>query len=160
MKKDNTAFLIIVLLSICFLCLGFSLLKVMEVGYRKCSYTKVSGCNSCPIADKVENPTIAIKSVGKGNELFLYGNLKKESVPAELELGEYWYWLYFEKPILVVNNASGVPIYADKIQLVSPENSELYNLDSFADKRVEVYGYQTSGYAESSVFQVEAIREY
>jgi hypothetical protein len=86
--------------------------------------------------------------------------LKKESIPAELELGEYWYWIYFEKPVLLVNSASGVPTYVDKMQLIPSENEDFYNLENFVDKRVEVYGYQTWGYAESSVFQVEAIREY
>ena len=62
--------------------------------------------------------------------------------------------------VLLVNNASGVPTYIDKMQLIPSENEDFYNLESFVDKRVEVYGYQTSGYAESSVFQVEAIREY
>lgn len=161
MKKNNTAFILIVLLSLCFLCLGFSLLKVMEVGYKRCIPSRTSGYNSCPVvADTVEIPTIAIEAVGQGNELFLYGDLKKESIPAELELGEYWYWIYFEKPVLLVNSASGVPTYIDKMQLIPSENEDFYNLESFVDKRVEVYGYQTSGYAESSVFQVEAIREY
>jgi len=46
------------------------------------------------------------------------------------------------------------------MQLIPSENEDFYNLENFVDKRVEVYGYQTWGYAESSVFQVEAIREY
>ena len=161
MKKNNTAFILIVLLCLCFLCLGFSLLKVMEVGYKRCIPSKTPEYNSCPVVDDtVKMPTIAIEDVGQGNELFLYGDLKKESIPAELELGEYWYWIYFEKPVLLVNSASGVPTYVDKMQLIPSENEDFYNLENFVDKRVEVYGYQTWGYAESSVFQVEAIREY
>ncbi|MBW6441403.1 hypothetical protein K0B04_00640, partial [Patescibacteria group bacterium] len=85
--------------------------------------------------------------------------IKKEDIPEELELGDDWYWLYFNEPHLLVNNSLGIPIYIDKMQL-NPPMDDFYDIDEFLNTDVEVYGYQTWGYAESSVFQIEAIRKY
>ena len=138
-----------------FLSLGFYALK--KKGEEK---PPVIELPKNDIVEDVNKETAVIDSVGQENKIFLYGTLKKETVPVELELGEYWYWLYFDEPHLLVNNASGVPLYIDKIQVNPPESLDIYNLDDFTDKKVELYGYQTWGYAESSVFQTMSIREY
>lgn len=99
-----------------------------------------------------------INAVGEANKYILEGIVRKERIPAEMELGEYWYWLYFDEPYLLVNNAMGKPMYIDKIQLNPPEDSS-YNLEDYVDLNVEVFGYQTWGYAESSVFQAITLRK-
>ena len=155
MKRNDTALLIIILLSLSFLYLGFSVLKSNE---KECP--PLSECGECACEENVKETTQVISAVGADNPVFIYGTLKKEEIPQELELGEYWYWLYFEEPLLLVNNASGVPMYVDKIQVLPPQSAEIYDVEQFLDKEVELYGYQTWGYAESSVFQINAIREY
>ncbi|HXK52841.1 hypothetical protein H6802_00305 [Candidatus Nomurabacteria bacterium] len=100
-----------------------------------------------------------IEFTGEDNPIFLQGTLKKENIPDELELGDYWYWIYFEEPYLLMNNASGLPLYIDKIQVLRPNSKDFYDLEKYIDKKVEIHGYQTWGYSESSVFQAIAIRE-
>ena len=155
MKRNNLALLIIIFLSIGFLYLGFSALKSNE---KVCPPLKE--CEECICEESTKETAQVINAVGANNPVFVYGSLKKEEIPQELELGNYWYWLYFENPLLLVNNASGVPMYVDKIQVLPPQSVEIYDLENFLDKDVELYGYQTWGYAESSVFQINAIREY
>ena len=85
------------------------------------------------------------------------GVIKKEKIPEELELGEDWYWIYFDEPYLLKNNASGWPQYIDKLQLVPPQDTAFYKIDDYLDSPVEIYGYNSWGYAESSVIQVISI---
>ncbi|HLB51810.1 hypothetical protein A3F07_04725 [candidate division WWE3 bacterium RIFCSPHIGHO2_12_FULL_38_15] len=87
------------------------------------------------------------------------GVIRKEKIPAELELGEYWYWINFEEPYLLKDNASGWPQYIDKIQLFPPQDTSFYKLDDYLNKHVEIYGYNSWGYAESSVIQVISMTE-
>ena len=155
MKRNDTALLIIILLSVGFLYLGFYSLKSNE---KVCPASEK--CDECVCNEDKKEQTQAINAVGENNPIFIYGTLNKEEIPQDLELGEYWYWLYFDKPLLLVINASGVPMYVDKIQVLPPATKDFYDTDSFVGKKVELYGYQTWGYAESSVFQINAIREY
>lgn len=106
-----------------------------------------------------ENTEKVIKFKGEDNLISLTGILKKEEIPEELMLGDYWYWIYFDEPHLLEHNASGVPVYVNEIQVFPPEADYFYNIDDFKDKKVLVHGYQTWGYAESSVFQIVAIKE-
>jgi len=85
------------------------------------------------------------------------GVIKKEKIPEELELGEDWYWIYFDEPYLLKNNASGWPQYIDKLQLVPPQDTAFYKIDDYLDSPVEIYGYNSWGYAESSVIQIISI---
>ena len=85
------------------------------------------------------------------------GVIKKEKIPEELELGEDWYWIYFDEPYLLKNNASGWPQYIDKLQLVPPQDAAFYKIDDYLDSPVEIYGYNSWGYAESSIIQVISI---
>ncbi len=155
MKRNNSAFIVIVVLCVLFLALGFYALI-----QRNNACPPVKECEKCVVEESSKDESRVIDSVGQNNKIFLYGNLKKEAIPEELQLGEYWYWLYFEEPHFLVNNASGVPMYIEKIQVNPSENVDFYNIDEFIDKKVEIYGYQTWGYAESSVFQTVSIREY
>ena len=155
MKRNNFSFLIIILLSASFLYLGFLALRSNE---KSCPVPKK--CEECVCDENVKEQAQIIKATGENNPTFIYGTLKEEGIPEELELGEYWYWLYFDKPLLLVNNASGVPMYIEKIQVLPPQDTDIYDMKKFLDKEVELYGYQTWGYVESSVFQVSAIREY
>lgn len=155
MKRNDIALLIIILLSVGFLYLGFSALKSNE---KVCP--PLIECEECICEENAKEETQVIDAVGANNSVFIYGTLKKEEIPQELELGEYWYWMYFEKPLLIVNNSSGVPMYVDKIQVLPPQSNDIYDVEQFLDKEVELYGYQTWGYAESSVFQINSIREY
>lgn len=84
------------------------------------------------------------------------GTLKKEQIPAELELGDYWYWLYFDEPYLLEDNARGIPMNVDKLQ-VNPPAREVEGMDVFDGQHVEIRGNITWGYAESSVIQAEEI---
>jgi len=154
MKRSNLSLLIIVLLSISFLSLGFLNLKNKN---GRCPPEKQ--CEKCFVSEDKVSEVKEINSTGKNDPIFLYGNLKKEKIPEEFELGDYWYWVYFKEPLLLINNAAGVPIYIEKMQVNPPATKDFYDIDDFVDKNVEVYGYQTFGYAESSVFQIEAIKE-
>ncbi len=84
------------------------------------------------------------------------GTLKKEAIPAELELGDYWYWLYFDEPYLLEENASGIPMDVDKLQ-VNPPSREIEGMDVFDGQHVEIKGNLTWGYAESTVIGAEEI---
>lgn len=90
------------------------------------------------------------------------GTLKKEAIPEELQLGDYWYWLYFDEPYLLQGSALGYSTYVDKLQVLPPNRApevpnKEYDMDKHDGKRVEIYGYQSWGYAESSLIQAIAI---
>lgn len=91
------------------------------------------------------------------NTVTVRGVIKKEKVPEELQLGDYWYWFYFDEPYLLTENASGYPQYIDKIQVLPPQNKDFSGIESYLNKHVEIYGSKTWGYAESNVFQLIAI---
>lgn len=86
----------------------------------------------------------------------ILGTIKKEEIPVELDLGDYWYWIYMDAPLLVEDNAQGRPMNFKKIQIESP-TPEVLNLDEFLDKKVEVSGNIGWGYAESNVFNAVSI---
>ena len=84
------------------------------------------------------------------------GTLRKEPIPKELELGEYWYVFYFDDPYLLEENAAGRPMYIKQIVVNGPKDN-FYNLDDFVDKHVEIKGEFGNGYAESTVLNITAI---
>ena len=84
------------------------------------------------------------------------GTLKKEPIPTELELGNYWYWLYFDEPYTLEENSAGFPMEIDKMQ-VNPPVREEPGMDIYDGQHVEIKGNITWGYAESSVIQAEEI---
>ena len=159
MRKNNILPILIIVLSINFLSLGLMMLND-------------KGCNCPVIEDKgekaVEKESVApipAKSVVIGtteqqSHFFLYGKLKKEPIPEEIELGDFWYWVYFDEPHLLVDNALGVPQYVDKLEVYPPQYEDYYEIEEFIDEKVEIYGYLISGYAEDTVFQITAIRKY
>ena len=148
MKRNISNLVLVVLLILNLIFLGILIIR-----------NKNKSQESATPVREIKKEERVIAEVGEENPTTLIATIKKEVIPPELELGDYWYWAYFGEPYLQVNNAAGVPMYIDKIQLNPPTNQDFYNLDNFTDKKVEIYGYQTWGYAESSVFQVLAIRE-
>ncbi len=136
----------------------FLLYKIMINSSTTNLSEKDSNSNICQ-NDCKENQNKVIQITDENNPIYLEGELKKEAIPTELELGDYWYWLYFDEPYLLMDNSAGVPFYIEKIQILQPESSDFYNFENFVDTMVGVHGHQTWGYAESSVFQVVAVRE-
>jgi hypothetical protein len=84
------------------------------------------------------------------------GIIKKEKIPRELELGDYWYWVYFDSPLYVTNNASGEPGYVSKLEVYPPKDNQLF--ETFLNTHVEIDGSWTGGYAESSVIQINSLK--
>ncbi|MBI2414415.1 hypothetical protein HYV31_01025 [candidate division WWE3 bacterium] len=84
------------------------------------------------------------------------GIIKKEIIPKELELGDYWYWIYFDEPYLLKDNASGFPRYVSKIQ-VSPSQNIAKDFDEMVNIPVEIFSRKSWGYAESNLFEILAI---
>jgi hypothetical protein len=161
MNKNKILPILIVVLSLDFLALGLLMLQKYD-------------CN-CSVVEKKEehvnvetedapkdlsSKSVVVEGIGQQNSFFLYGTVKKEPIPEEMELGDFWYWIYFDEPHLLTVSASGVPQYIEKLQVNPTEFEEMYNLEEFLNERVEIYGYLTSGYAESNVFQITAIRKY
>lgn len=156
MRKNSVLPVLIIVLSVNFLTLGLLMLT-----------DKYCLCPSVPrteeavgVEQDVAKKATVTGDLGQENRTFLHGDLVEEEIPEDLEMGESWYWLYFDEPYLLVVNARGFPIYVDKIQVLPPRNEDVYNVEDFVGKRVEIFGYQTWGLSESSVFQVMAIREY
>ena len=125
-----------------------------------CPSTVAKSKVSSPEIPNEKQKSVVIDSVGPQETFFLYGTLKKEDTPEEYKFGDFWYWVYFEEPHLLVNNASGVPQYIDRIEVYAPETESAYNIDEFDGKKVEVHGYIISDYTGSVSFQIDAIREY
>lgn len=88
-------------------------------------------------------------------KIIVRGKIVKEKIPPELELGDYWYWIYLDKPFLLENNASGEPAYVDKLEVWG----DAPNLDTLLNKAVEIKGTLTWGYAESNVIEIESVTE-
>ena len=84
------------------------------------------------------------------------GIIKKEKIPQELELGEYWYWIYLDEPLLIENNSLGIPMHVEKIQLANVQ-SNYVDMTPYLNKKVEVSGSIGWGYAESNVFNVVSV---
>jgi hypothetical protein len=84
------------------------------------------------------------------------GTIKKEKIPPELDLGDYWYWIYLNEPLLIENNSSGIPMYVEKIELSNTHPSNV-GIEPFLDRQVAVSGSIGWGYAESNVFNVVSI---
>ena len=84
------------------------------------------------------------------------GIIKKEMIPEDLDLGEYWYWLYLDTPFILENNAMGKPYDIQKIQIVPAEGSSI-DFEEFLDRKVEASGNIGWGYAESNIFNCVSV---
>lgn len=94
------------------------------------------------------------------SQITVQGKIVKETIPAELELGENWYWIYFDTPFFLQDNASGRPQYVDKIQVIPrSEKTNIPTIDTLLNIHVEVVGELTWGYAESRVIQIISTKE-
>lgn len=88
------------------------------------------------------------------------GVIKKERIPEDLQLGDYWYQFYFTTPFLNEYSAVGIPNYVEKLEIVGIKediNFRNIKLDDFLSKEVEVAGYMGWGYAESNIIEPIAI---
>lgn len=112
-----------------------------------------------PSKSETEGTSISSNSEISHTYIKVRGILRLEKIPEDLMLGDTWYWLYFDQPFLLEYNATGTPLYIDKIQVFPPEDDFFYKIDDFVDKEVEIYGYLSWGYAESSVFQAVAFSQ-
>ena len=83
-------------------------------------------------------------------------NEQAQKILEDLQLGEYWYWIYLDDPLLVEAIAYGRPVRVEKIQLVTLPKADL-NLEDYIDSKVEISGNITWGYAESNVFRCISI---
>ncbi|OGC46672.1 hypothetical protein A2713_02220 [candidate division WWE3 bacterium RIFCSPHIGHO2_01_FULL_35_17] len=96
-----------------------------------------------------------------GEKVTALGVIKKEQIPADLELGEYWYWFYFDKPFLLENNSYGYPMMINKIQIVAGTNYKNADekLDEYLDKKLEINGELSWGYAESRIIVLDSFEQ-
>ncbi|OGC60548.1 hypothetical protein A3K34_01850 [candidate division WWE3 bacterium RIFOXYC1_FULL_40_10] len=86
------------------------------------------------------------------------GTIKKDLIPPELELGDYWYNFYFDEPYLLEESSVGRPIYVNSLQIAEPTDG-FFNLEDFIGKHVQVSGNFGWGYAESTTIESIAITE-
>ena len=94
---------------------------------------------------------------GNSETIVVKGKIVKEQIPKELDLGEYWYWMYFDSPFLLQENASGIPQRVTKLEVSPPADMNEYQFEQYLNSPVEILGDLTWGYAESSVIQVHSI---
>lgn len=117
---------------------------------------KIDEINISDTSKKTDDTSTQTGDVYKPTEFELIGTIKKEEIPEDLQLGDYWYWFYGDEPILLKSNASGYPVYVEKIQVYPPKH-DMFNIDDYLDKKVQIYGTQGWGYSESTIIQLEAI---
>lgn len=128
----------------------FRLLKTLEQKIAKIETSLISNLVAEPVAQSPE-PKEEFTEQYKNYKYFT-GTIKKEKIPLELELGDYWYWLYFDEPYLLEQNAAGFPMNVDKIEIYP-----YTEIETFIDKHVTIYGYFSGGYAESTVIIAKKI---
>jgi hypothetical protein len=93
------------------------------------------------------------------------GVIKKERIPEDLELGEYWYWFYFEEPHLLTENSSGEPVLIDKLQIISyqafGQSGKVDRvLEKYLNRKMMIEGEFSWGYAESRIIIADGFREW
>ena len=128
-------------------------------------------CEKCVVKTDKTPDSVIIKAVGVNNPMFLHGKLIKEALPSKELIEEntvndevedkeikYVYFLEFERQHLLVNNSKGAPVYINKIQLTPPVNDELYDVEDFVEKEVEIYGYQVPVLTGDAVFQMLSVK--
>lgn len=133
----------------------FRLLKTLEQKITKIERSLISSLDTKPIPQPPESKA-EVTDLGKNYKYFT-GTIRKEKIPAELELGDYWYWIYFDEPYLLEENAAGFPMNVEKLQISFAENTNNNKIEEFTDKHVTVHGYLTWGFAESTVIAAESV---
>jgi len=160
-KKIIKLVVVVFILSFLFLLLIFNTYLLISLNSKKEK-------NDCPIScgqiDTIRpSTTLEVQPNSDIAENYEYvtvrGSLKKEKIPEELALGDNSYQLYFDEPFLLLGDASGSPLYINKIQVLLPEANTFpfYDINGFLDNDVEIYGHYTGGYAETVVIQIVAI---
>ncbi len=153
MKRFN----VLILLTLLFLCVvsisNFQQIYILQ----KTVIEQTADVNI--IQNKIDNMlTDSLKksrpSYSNSDTVRIRGTIKKEAIPQDLQLGEYWYWFYFDEPYLLMNNTSGSPQYIEKIQVYAPTDRSINNIDNFLNTNVEIFGTNTWGYEQSNVIQI------
>lgn len=94
-------------------------------------------------------PSAAEKVVTKG---------QIKALPDDRDLGqEKMYFIYFNEPFILWDNATGYPQFMDSLELVSNEENK-FDFEKYVNKEVLIAGELTWGYAESRVIKVQAIK--
>lgn len=138
-----------------------ALLFVLAVGaflyLDKDKKPKEFGVIDTPMVTETQAPTMEPQPEGKlGEKVEVTGIINKERIPEDLSLGEFWYWIYFDEPYYLADNASGLPQNVDKMQVnISPT----IDFEKILDKHIKLTGRLTWGYAESRVIEPEKIEE-
>lgn len=105
------------------------------------------------ISDKLAPP-----ESNKNGLIIFRGIIRKDKIPAELQLGDYFTMIYFDEPYLLEDNASGKPVYMKSMQVNEPVDGSA-KVSDYTGKHVEILGTLTWGYAESRVVQTVSITE-
>jgi hypothetical protein len=117
--------------------------------YNECINTKTN-VSILPVKSEKEVPTSTIKK--------FRGIIRYEKIPEEMQLGDYWYIMYFDEPYLLEENASGRPVYMKSLEITEFKDG-FHKIDNFINKHVEVSGNYGWGYAESTLIEPVAIAE-
>lgn len=100
--------------------------------------------------NSISTPEVAMDAP---EEYTVKGVIKREKIPEDLDIGDYWNILYFEKPFLLEDNSSGKPMFINKIEV-----GYLQQLDEYLNKQVEITGALGWGYAESRTLSIKLIK--
>jgi hypothetical protein len=82
------------------------------------------------------------------------GVIRKEEIPEEYALGEYWYIFYFDKPQIIQTAAGDREVTNLEIQA-----STIDSFDGYLDKQVQIKGRLSWGYAESRIILADEVNE-
>jgi hypothetical protein len=125
--------------------------------YVGSNYKKTISSLYSPCVNNVSDKSVSPKPDEKGLITFR-GIIRKDKIPAELQLGDYSMMIYFDEPYLLEDNAFGKPVYINSMQVYDPVDGRA-KLNDFVSKHVEIFGTLTWGYAESRVIQAVSITE-
>lgn len=113
--------------------------------------------------DEIKTSTIAIDpakmaaNIDWSDAITFTGMIKKEKIPTEMQLpGEFWYWMYFDKPFINRYSMAGEPVNESKLQILKPVDPNV-NIESFLNKHVKVVGKIGYGISESNVIETKSI---
>ena len=80
------------------------------------------------------------------------GVIKKENIPAEYQLGEFWYVFYFDTPQLIESGEGET--YKDSLVI---QASTIDSLEPYLEKNVTVNGRLTWGVAETRMILADEV---
>ncbi|MBD3366053.1 hypothetical protein GF360_01780 [candidate division WWE3 bacterium] len=95
------------------------------------------------------------EKISKENSVFV-GILKKERIPEELQLGDYWYQLYLNKAIQPITASGNKDTKLNKLEVYLPEDLNK-NANSYLNVPIQIEGELSWGYAESRIIKAEKL---